>query len=353
MCGRAAQTLQVANLAATSLGAAQNNNSTRTDGGNSTSQNSTSKEHYEQRDNYNMSPGMDALVTWKEDGKITMDRKVWGLVTKGGTQKSPLPSDSKTRMQIHFGNLMYNARSDTLYTKPTFSRLANQGRSCIVALDGFFEWKKSPLPGGKGKKQPYFVYRKASEENKKHPYLLLAGLWTRVSTGIPEAPTLDTFTILTTEACQQIQWLHHRMPVCIWDMKLGTQWLDNPSVKVHKALDDGARLNNEGFDWHMVTTDMSSVKFRENTAVQAMKGPKSVSSFFSKPSAKDNTDSAEPQKRQTELTETPEKGQEKEKPAGKQSLKRTPAPISSPSPKKVKTNTPAKGCITAFFQKKG
>jgi putative SOS response-associated peptidase YedK len=199
MCGRAAQTLDAANLAGASLGATPNN--FQTSSGSSINQGSShdKSDDYELQDNYNMSPGMDAIVMWKEDGKIRMDRKVWGLVTKGGTQQRPLPSDSKARMSMHFQNLMYNARSDTLYSKPTFSRLASQGRSCVVALNGFFEWKSSPLAGDKGKKQPYFVYRKIREETKKQPYLLMAGLWNRVSTGLSEEPTLDTFTILTTE----------------------------------------------------------------------------------------------------------------------------------------------------------
>jgi putative SOS response-associated peptidase YedK len=125
----------------------------------------------------------------------------WGLVTKSGSQRNPLPSDSedsKARMALHFQNLMFNARSDTLFSKPTFSRLLSQSKSCVVALDGYFEWKSSPLAGGKGKKQPYFVHRKVSDATPKQSYLLMAGLWTRVSTGIPEEPTLDTFTMLTT-----------------------------------------------------------------------------------------------------------------------------------------------------------
>ena len=71
----------------------------------------------------------------------------------------------RQRMGMHFAGLMYNARTDTLFSKPTFSRLAKEGRSCVVALDGYFEWKASPLGGGKGKKQPYFVHRKRKSNN--------------------------------------------------------------------------------------------------------------------------------------------------------------------------------------------
>lgn len=166
----------------------------------------------------------------------------WGLVNKGGTAQHPLPSDSKERMGMHFAGLMYNARTDTLFTKPSFSRLAKQNRACLVALDGYFEWKVSPLAGGKGKKQPYFVHKKPVDNDKSN-YLLMAGLWNRVPTGLSEEPYLDTFTVLTTEACQQISWLHHRMPVCIWDTKLAHKWLNDPSPKTLEEVDQAAQRN--------------------------------------------------------------------------------------------------------------
>ena len=201
-------------------------------------------------------------------------------------------------MALHFSNLMYNARTDTLFAKPTFSRLAAMGRSCVVALDGYFEWKASPLAGGRGRKQPYFVYRKQRAnklttnnedetnggdgvEQELQSCLLLAGLWTRVKTGIKEEPFLDTFTVLTTEACSSIQWLHHRMPVCIWDTDLARRWLDQPTQVLHEKLDQDAR-EAESFAWHAVTTEMSSVKFREKTAIKAIPRPRSVTSYFNK-----------------------------------------------------------------------
>jgi putative SOS response-associated peptidase YedK len=190
MCGRVAQTVQAISAALESFGVApaeQTHNSTGEDDDVSQADNN----------NYNMSPGMSATVLFGKAGEIQAAPKVWGLVPKGGSPASPLPEG----MSLHFSNLMFNARSDTLYQKPTFARLANAKKTCLVAVDGYYEWKEQ----GKGNKQPYFVY---PEKNK--PYLLLAGLWTSVSTGRVEAPVLETFTILTTEACKSIEWLHTR-----------------------------------------------------------------------------------------------------------------------------------------------
>jgi putative SOS response-associated peptidase YedK len=198
MCGRAAQTLHAAKLGAEMVGAPLVGLDDRRGGSpeNASPIKDAESSDHEQRDNYNMSPGMDAAVIWKDDGELKTGRKVWGLVTKGGTPKNPLPEDDKKRMSLHFQNLQYNARVDTLYSKPTFSRLAGQAKTCLVPVNGYFEWKTSPLGGEKGRKQPYFVFRSGADST----CLLMAGLWTQVSTGLPEIPTLETFTILTTES---------------------------------------------------------------------------------------------------------------------------------------------------------
>jgi putative SOS response-associated peptidase YedK len=295
MCGRAAQTQAAVGAAAASLGIAapfvstsapQSSSETATESATVP----TSHSSYEWRDNYNMSPGMDAMVFCKDDkGGISAERKIWGLVPRAGTQQSPLA----TGMSQHFSNLMFNARSDTLYSKPTFSRLAQTGKTCLVALDGFFEWKAGV--GGKGvvgnkasKKQPYFVHRKTSEGNnmERRPYLLLAGLWTSVATGRPDEPTLDTFTMLTTDACEPLQWLHSRQPVFVWDDNLAMEWLLRPTQKVHQQLDEAAmRTGPDMLGWHAVTPEMSSTKFRSSHSILALPQMKTVKSYFGKKAA--------------------------------------------------------------------
>ncbi len=47
-----------------------------------------------------------------------------------------------------------------------------------------------------------------------------------------EEETLETFTLITTAACQPLKWLHHRQPVFIWDMHLAREWILNPSQEL-------------------------------------------------------------------------------------------------------------------------
>jgi putative SOS response-associated peptidase YedK len=306
MCGRAVQTVGVAVNAARRFGVSPSNASSSSSSAMHSSSSSSPAEEQSHdtttklddipRDNFNMSPGMDAIVIYMEDGKLKLDKKKWGLIYRNGSHQKPLFHDKKEIISMCFSNLCYNARSDTLYSKPTFSNLAHRGRACVVAFDGYFEWKSSPLPKSKGK-QPYFVYKKQQQQQEDLPSetqqrdpLLMAGLWTRVSTGHEDCPELDSFTILTTESCKQIQWLHHRMPLCIWDLNLAQKWLSQPSEKLMNQLDDAARLNNEGFAWHKVTPEMSKLSFRGKESIIEMKETiRSVKDFFSSAAKKDIT----------------------------------------------------------------
>jgi len=82
MCGRAAQTVYASQVAASCLGV---KNVSGNQGKAVTSEPSVEHQDnfvhdgrsHSERDNYNMSPGMDAAVMWMEDGELRMDRKVY------------------------------------------------------------------------------------------------------------------------------------------------------------------------------------------------------------------------------------------------------------------------------------
>lgn len=122
--------------------------------------------------------------------------------------------------EASIGNRMINARSESVAEKPAY-RWSFRKQRCLVATDGFFEWKKE----GKAK-QPYLIRRK-----DRQPFAF-AGLWARWKD--PENGPLDTFTILTTDANEHIRTLHDRMPV-ILPRESFDLWLD-PKVE------DAARL---------------------------------------------------------------------------------------------------------------
>src|SRR5688500_1069926 len=98
------------------------------------------------------------------------------------------------------GNRMINARCETLAEKRAFSPALKE-RRCLLPADGFYEW----LAQGK-KKQPYHFTLKDGE-----PFAI-AGLWQHWRRG---EQTIDSCTVITTEANELVRPMHDRMPVIL------------------------------------------------------------------------------------------------------------------------------------------
>jgi putative SOS response-associated peptidase YedK len=109
----------------------------------------------------------------------------------------------------------FNARAETLASKPSFRHSLNKKR-CLVLANGFYEWQtldKSKVPHYIGLIQ--------------QPAFALAGLfdeWTNHDTG----EILHTFTVITTRANPMMEQIHNikkRMPV-ILSVDNEQRWLD-------------------------------------------------------------------------------------------------------------------------------
>ncbi|MCK4257189.1 SOS response-associated peptidase, partial [candidate division WOR-3 bacterium] len=108
-----------------------------------------------------------------------------------------------------------NARSETIFEKPSF-RTSIRYKRCIVIADGFFEWREF-----EGKKYPYFI--KLSNDDA----FGLAGIWDRWKNN-QTGNIVNTFSIITTRANPLLEMIHNtkkRMPVILRqdDEK---RWLD-------------------------------------------------------------------------------------------------------------------------------
>lgn len=98
---------------------------------------------------------------------------------------------------------MINARSETVSEKPAF-RNAYKKRRCLVVADGYYEWKKL-----NGAKQPFYF-----TPTQESDAFCMAGLWEKwddKSTG----ESVESCTVLTTDANTKLSEFHHRMPVVI------------------------------------------------------------------------------------------------------------------------------------------
>lgn len=114
------------------------------------------------------------------------------------------------------GARMINARAESVAEKPAF-RGAFRTRRCLIAADGFYEWRPED-----GRKQPYRITL------AKTDVFAFAGIWERWRDP-RRSETLQTCAILTTEAVPALRPIHHRMPV-ILDPAGFAAWLD-PDTK--------------------------------------------------------------------------------------------------------------------------
>lgn len=117
------------------------------------------------------------------------------------------------------GPPLFNARAETLVTKPSFRdafAAKNGSGRCLVPMDGYYEWHDD----GTGKR-PYFVSRGEGE------ILWAAGLW---ATGLDQL----SGTVVTTAATEEMAWLHDRLPRFLAPDEVRT-WIEG-------AADDAAEL---------------------------------------------------------------------------------------------------------------
>jgi putative SOS response-associated peptidase YedK len=166
---------------------------------------------------YNIAPTQDIAVIRREEGsRATMSMLRWGLVPFWA--KDPA-----------IGNRMINARAETIAEKPSF-RATYRKRRCLIPADGFYEWHTAD-----GKKLPYFISLKRGE-----PFAF-AGLW-ETWQDRESGQVLETATIITTEANDFMNRLHHRMPVILEAEKIDA-WLDGDEGALARAAGDAPELH--------------------------------------------------------------------------------------------------------------
>jgi putative SOS response-associated peptidase YedK len=147
----------------------------------------------------------------------------------------------------------FNARSESISTKPSFSSSFSSKR-CLVPVRGFFEWQHI----GKNK-IPWYIYLPDNE------IITLAGLyseWTHTGTG----EILSTFSIVTTEANELMTEIHNsgkRMPA-ILDRNYEKKWLDL-SISPSDVIDLLKPYPSDRLKAHTISPLVSNKSVNRNT----------------------------------------------------------------------------------------
>ena len=162
---------------------------------------------------YNVAPTDNVIgLAVRSSGERLLRPYRWGLVPSWATNPS-------------IGNRMFNARAETVASRPAF-RAAFHARRIAVVADGYYEWQKGPS----GRRQPYYFERADGAP------LAFAGLWEpwRDPKGPEDRPWLRSCTIITAEASSDVAAFHDRMPAILADGALEF-WLD-PSEDDEEGL---------------------------------------------------------------------------------------------------------------------
>lgn len=151
---------------------------------------------------YNLCPGEDLVVVVRKGEERRLGTVRWGFVPSFATAADEAPRS-------------INARAETVAVRPPF-RDAFRRRRCLVAVDGFYEWRREGR-----RRQPYLV------RLRSHRPMGLAGLWERWRPR--EGQPLLTGLVITCPAAGRLAAIHDRMPV-ILAPEAAARWLD-PTIE--------------------------------------------------------------------------------------------------------------------------
>jgi putative SOS response-associated peptidase YedK len=127
---------------------------------------------------------------------------------------------------------LINCRSETLHIKPSFKN----AQRCIIPFSGWYEWKRNDE-----NKQPYYHYTNAK---------YFAGIFNE-----------NGCCILTREATDKINFIHHRQPVLLNEFDIGEFFMGqdifdaeiNSDVKFYMVSKE---VNNPANNYAQITKEV-------------------------------------------------------------------------------------------------
>lgn len=139
------------------------------------------------------------IIRRGRDGRLEVAETRWGL----------LPFWSK-QPRVAYNTI--NARAETVDRAPAY-RGPFRTRRCLVPATGWYEWQVVP---GQSNKQPWRMHLRGDQP------LAFAGLWDHWN---GEGQTIESNTIIVTDAARRLRTMHDRMPV-ILSPEGAEVWLD-------------------------------------------------------------------------------------------------------------------------------
>ena len=188
------------------------------------------------------------------DGPLPDFRPSWNITPGGDVPViCELPDYGRNCSLMHWGLIphwakepeskykMINAKAETLSQRPAY-RDAYKRRRCLIPASGFYEWHTTTQG-----KQPYYIHR------KNDGLLAFAGLWEYWE----GEHTINSCTIITTDANPLLQSIHARMPVILAEQD-HTIWLDPQNTNTYSLASLLRPCETELLDMYRVSTAVNN-----------------------------------------------------------------------------------------------
>lgn len=152
---------------------------------------------------YNLSPAQLVPVIVNRDGVNQIEIMKWGFIPAGAKDTTAV-----------FRYKSYNARSEGIFDKPTWSKVIRSQR-CLIPANGFYEWKTVPTG-----KNPFYLH---PTDASLFAFAGVYSSWTD-----PEGKIWGMCSIVTTNSAGESDMMPSRLPVIVYPDD-EADWLD-PSV---------------------------------------------------------------------------------------------------------------------------
>lgn len=188
---------------------------------------------------YNFSPTSTTPVYHLVEGEPALQYMRWGVIPKWIGSWDEVKACKLTT---------FNTRLDNID-----GRLWAGCERCIVPVCGYYEWKQKGMP--------YYVSPKskvnAHAPGDEWPLLLLGGVCSLTHV---DGKPVRSFSIVTTEADNTLEWLHHRMPLMVSPKDVDL-WLSGG--KVEPATDN--------LQWYKVDPTVGNTKLDNENFIKPLK----------------------------------------------------------------------------------
>lgn len=139
---------------------------------------------------FNISPTQNVLVIVSRDGVKQIEVMKWGFIPAGAKDTTAV-----------FRYKSYNARSEGIFDKPTWSKVIRDQR-CLIPANGFFEWKTTASG-----KNPFYIH---PTDASLFAFAGVYSSWTD-----PEGKIWGMCSIVTTNSGSESDMVPSRLPVIL------------------------------------------------------------------------------------------------------------------------------------------